>query len=256
MPNALDDKHLFLRRLDCATYATMIGRHDEAEVAWKLADAMGREWPQNFYRPGQAEFIYVQLQYDRGLLTQDLIDKTAALASGAKNRATLRDIEELRCKWLMSKGEWAKSRPHLEEALRMAREVGDLTVGNKLEVHISLAKLRSGDKTYDARADAESLSKLSDPPNLVLAQLWQAIGDVKRAAPFALAAYKDAWGDGEPYCYRHALDQAIALLNDLQVPIPVLPAYDPARDPPEPWELELKAVIAEERNRKAAGSAK
>jgi hypothetical protein len=61
----------------------------------------------------------------------------------------------------------------------------------------------------------------------------------------ALAAYKWAWADGEPYVHRYELNKARALLETLGVPIPNLPPYDPAKDEKLPWEDDVAAAIAE-----------
>lgn len=48
------------------------------------------------------------------------------------------------------------------------------------------------------------------------------------------------------------LTKSTELLRELNVPIPDLPPYDPAKDPPFPWEAEVEAVIARLRAEKAA----
>ena len=86
--------------------------------------------------------------------------------------------------------------------------------------------------------------------------LWRALGDHAQARHHALAAYQEAWGQGEPYVFRYGLNKATELLRDLQVPLPDLPPYDPADDPPFPRGAEVNAAIAQlhaEREAKSAG---
>ncbi len=54
-----------------------------------------------------------------------------------------------------------------------------------------------------------------------------------------------AWADGEPYVLRHLLNEATAMLTQLGVTPPVLPAYDPSRYPVSDWEDDLAAAIRE-----------
>jgi hypothetical protein len=82
--------------------------------------------------------------------------------------------------------------------------------------------------------------------------LWLAIGDTEKAKHHALAAYKDAWADGEPYVDRYELSQTTELLRQMNVPIPNLPPYDPTKDEKLPWEDEVRAAIEKLRAKKEA----
>src|ERR1019366_886357 len=55
------------------------------------------------------------------------------------------------------------------------------------------------------------------------------VRDRAQATKHALAAYKWAWADGEPYVRRYELNKARAVLEKLGVAIPNLPHYDPAK---------------------------
>ncbi|MBL9128000.1 MAG: hypothetical protein JNL97_10155 [Verrucomicrobiales bacterium] len=133
----------------------------------------------------------------------------------------------------------------------MAREVR--LVDQKSETGLALAKVRLGLLTGDeARSEAQRLAGLRDPAHRTLARLWQALGNLDQAKHHALAAYTWAWADGEPYVNRHELTKATELLDDLGVPIPNLPPYDPAKDEPFPWEADVRALIAKLRAETAA----
>lgn len=69
------------------------------------------------------------------------------------------------------------------------------------------------------------------------------MGDHEQAKQHALSAYRRAWADGEPYVQRHALGEATAVLEQLGVPIPRSPVYDPYKDMRLPWEATIIAVI-------------
>jgi hypothetical protein len=110
------------------------------------------------------------------------------------------------------------------------------------ETQLALAKIHL-DLLPDPRQEAEQLAQARKPFHRALADLWLAIGDHEQAKKHALAAYKWAWADGEPYVNRYELNKARALLEKLGVEIPKLPPYDPARDEKLPWENEVAAAI-------------
>ncbi|MCA8995266.1 MAG: hypothetical protein KDA88_25050, partial [Planctomycetaceae bacterium] len=68
----------------------------------------------------------------------------------------------------------------------------------------------------------------------------------------AVAAYKWAWADGEPYVRRYELTQTTELLQQMNLPIPNLPPYDPAKDEKLPWEDDVLAAIEKLKAKKAA----
>ena len=69
----------------------------------------------------------------------------------------------------------------------------------------------------------------------------------------ALAAYKWAWADGEPYVWRYELDQAKAILDQLGEPYPDLPPYDPEKDVEVDWEPDVRAAIERLRREREKG---
>ena len=84
-----------------------------------------------------------------------------------------------------------------------------------------------------------------NPAHLPLAELWRALGDTEQAAKHAEAAYRRAWGDGDPYVRRYDLDSAKTLLQQLGQEIPALPVYDPVLRPKIPLENEIDNAITE-----------
>jgi hypothetical protein len=73
--------------------------------------------------------------------------------------------------------------------------------------------------------------------------LWRAIGEDEKAKKHALAAYQSAWADGEPYVRRYELTKTTELLKEMNIPVPVLPPYDPSKEEPFPWEPDVRAAI-------------
>ncbi len=104
----------------------------------------------------------------------------------------------------------------------------------------------------DPRHEAEQFAQARKIEAPSLAELWLAIGDRDQARKHALAAYKWAWAEGEPYVRRDELNKAMALLEQLGAEIPSLPLYDPAKDERFPWEDKVAAAIEKLRAEKEA----
>jgi len=149
----------------------------------------------------------------------------------------------------MDQREWALAAASFAEALRMARERG--IPDEESETGLALAKHRLG-QLAEPHREVERLGQLRDPAHRLLAMLWLALGETEKARHHALAAYKWAWADGEPYVHRFELTKTAELLRQMNVPIPDLPPYDPAKDQPFPWEADVRAAIERLRAEKDA----
>jgi tetratricopeptide (TPR) repeat protein len=239
---------VFRVRLDRYSFLAMTGLAREADRIWQLLETMGRGWPRWMYRVGQAEVAHARDQFERGLLVDDELDEAERLAVTGRSRSTVRALRMLRGEWLLEQGDVGRAGDSLAEAVRLARESG--IVEPKAETLLALARERLG-QLPDPRQEAERLARQRTPAHLALGWLWQAIGDEGRAREQALAAYRWAWADGEPYVRRHDLERAAALLQELGAEPPELPPYDPAADPPFRWEGRVAAVIRELRAQKS-----
>ena len=144
---------------------------------------------------------------------------------------------------------WPMEPNSFAEAVRMARESG--IADAESETGLALAKHHLG-QLAEPRREAERLARMRKPAHRTLAQLWLALGDAAQAKPHALAAYKWAWADGEPYVHRYELTKTTELLQQMNVEIPNLPPYDPAKDEPFPWEADVRAAIDRLRAEKEA----
>lgn len=241
---------LFLALLCDFEQRTLVGESNKADEAWSRLNLMGRDWFQGHYRSGHAETKYAVYLYRLGNLRDHDLAEAAALARDANSRPVLRELHRLRGAWRLEQGEWALAAASFDTAVTMAREVR--LVDEASESGLALAKHHLGQLTGDAaRSEAERLTGLRQPAHRTLAQLWLAIGDRAKAEHHALAAYRWAWADGEPYVNRYELTKTTELLNTLDVPIPDLPLYDPAKDEPFPWEADVRASIEKLKAKKA-----
>lgn len=243
------EDELFSGRMNRFIQFTLTGAWDEAEAMWRLLDPMGRDWSRARYRPGTAEAQYALFSFYRGMLEEKHLAHAERLARAGRNRRTVRRLHRLRGEWRLEQGRWEQAAESFQDALRMAREVGQ--PDSDSESLLLLTKFRSG-QIPAPRDEAERLAKAEEPPHHALAELWLAMGDRERAKGHALDAYKWAWGDGEPYVFRYYLNKARALLEQLGAEIPDLPPYDPARDEKFAWEEKLAAAIERLRAEKLA----
>jgi hypothetical protein len=245
-------ERLFRSLLSLFAHQSRVGQWSEAATTWQTLDPMGRDWPRSTYRQGYAEYCFAWNQFWQGKLQEVHLSTTEQLSRKDGNRQTLRDIWRLRGYWRLEQQEWALAAESFHEALSMARERG--LADAESETGLALAKLHLGQfhTPDEARHEAERLSNLREPAYRYLAMLWREIGDLEQAKKHALAAYKLAWADGEPYVHRYALTKATELLRELNIPIPDLPPYDPAKDEPFPWEADARKAIEKLRAEKEA----
>ncbi|MFM9959576.1 MAG: DUF4062 domain-containing protein [Phycisphaerales bacterium] len=223
------------------TLNSTLGRHAEAEALWRELDPMGRAWQRAVYRAGRAEWQYARHQHRLGTLQESHLEAAERLAREGNSRLELRGVHRLRGVWRLEEGDWARAASSLDVARTMAHQRG--LADEESDTGLALAKFHLGTLS-GPRDEAERLGRLRQPAHRVLAELWLAIGDHAAAKPHALAAYKRAWADGEPYVDRYYLAKAEALLTRLGVPKPNLPSYDPAKHPEFSWEKSVRAAIA------------
>lgn len=237
----IDSEHsLFNARLGRFRQLSIIGQWKDAEEVWQSLDPMGRDWPRASYRPGDAEHAYALCRFWQGELREEHLSYAEELSKSGKNRGVIRHLHGLRGAWLLEQDHWSLAADSLQEAVRMAREVGQSDVW--AETQLALAKFRLM-QLPDHRREAEYLSKTKQPAHRALAELWLAIDNREQAKKHALMAYKWAWADGEPYVHRYELNKATFLLEQLGAELPKLPPYDSAKDETLPWEDELAAAI-------------
>jgi len=242
-----DLESIFMSQLHLFAHQSLMGQWAAASVTWQLLDPMGRAWSRAAYRPGDAEERFARFQFWQGTLQEEHLSVATRLAAKAKNRTDIRNLHGLRGDWRLEQGEWAQAAESYQEAVRLARERGLRDVAS--ETGLTLAKHHLG-QLEDPRHEAERLAQPRQPAHRLLARLWLAVGDVAQAKRHALAAYKWAWADGEPYVWRYELTRTTELFRWMNVPVPVLPPYNPAMDEKLPWEDEVKAAVEKQRANK------
>lgn len=249
-----DNEAIFISQFLLFSEQSCFGQWQAAEATWRQLDPMERDWDRAVYRQGNAEYRFALFQFRQGNLQEKHITAAEILAKQDGNRAILRYLHRLRGIWRLEQGEWVLAAASFNQAVSMARERRLVDVES--ETGLALAKFYLGQLVGDdARSEAERLAQLVTGDRY-LALLWLAIGDHEQAKQHALAAYRGAWADGEPYVNRYALTKATELLQQTNVPIPDLPPYDPAKDEPFSWEADVRAAIEKLRAEKAAKNEK
>lgn len=240
---------IFVNQRNQFAFQSLVGKWTEADSTWHLMVSMGRNWSRSAYRPGNAESNYALFHFYKGTLEEKHLTVAEGLVKESKDRALMRTLHILRGEWRLVQGEWAQAAASYQESLRLARERSLPDADS--ETGLALAKLHLGQLT-DPHHEAERLAQLRKPYHLPLAQLWLALGNSTQAQHHALAAYKWAWADGEPFVRRYELTKTTELLQQMGVPIPQLPPYDSAKDVPFPWEAEVRAAVEKLRTEKEA----
>jgi hypothetical protein len=235
-----DDGSIFRARLHRFGLLAQLGKYEDAEAMWQLLDAMGRDWSRHDYSQDTAKFWYALWRFYQGKLLEEDLAAAEQLVKTEQNRFFIRYLHLIRGEWQLDRGNWERAAVSLQEAVRMAREIGENDAVS--ETLLAIARFHLN-QLLDPRYEAEQLAGANRIFPLGLAELWLQIGNVEQAGKYALEAYKWAWADGEPYVHRYELNQACSLLERLGLPVPALPSYDPAKDEKLPWEDELAAAI-------------
>lgn len=237
---------VFRSRLFLFELSTIVGEWEAVAAFWRDLDPMGRDWPRGMYTPGDAEMLYAFGAYYQGSLEERHLTVAAELATASQNRSAQRNIHRLRGLWRLDQEEWALAATSFAEAVRMARERRIEDWASEAGLVLSKLKLATL-TTEEARQEALRL-QTSPVPQVLLARIWLELGETSRATETALAAYRHAWADGEPYVYRFSLMRAAELLEELGVAVPQLAPHDPSNDTTFPWEADIRAEIERRRS--------
>ena len=219
--------------------------------SWRIVDSMGRGWTRNLYRQGAAESTFADWQFREGTLEEEYLAEACVLARQHDSRFVLRRLFRLAGRWRLVQGDESEAVSCFGKAVQMARERGIQDAES--ETGLVLSKLRLGWLSLgETKDEAQRLAHFRQPAYRYLGMLWQELGDDERAKSHALAAYRWAWADGEPYVNRYELDRSTELLEELNVSIPDLPPFDSSKVEPFPWEADVRAAIEEIRAEREA----
>ncbi|MEV6243385.1 DUF4062 domain-containing protein [Lentzea sp. NPDC051838] len=235
---------LFVARLSMFERLVDSGLEDEAEKIWASLD-FWHSWDYSARRSGQAEIVNAYFKLRTGRLSLSEVASIERHARATNSIVLQRKVHRLRGNLYVQLDEWGRAIDELAAAMRMAHaaDIHDADTDAKLV----LARLHIG-QSAGAAAEAERLAAGMRPAHASLALVWQVLGNTERAQEQAELAYRRAWADGEPHVRRYDLREAALLLHDLAVAQPNLLPYDPAVDPPLPWEAKVRTAINNQRS--------
>jgi len=192
-------------------------------LTWRSAVARNHAW--SLFRRGADDAAV------RAALTE-----AERLAEAAQSSLDTRELARLRAEMALRAGDAAGAVAAFSEAIERGHASGvrdDAAFGGLARAYAANGRMRDALRIVSDGCDSYSAA-------VVLAAAGERDGAIARAVKL----YTRAWADGEPYVRRYYLDQAAALLGDLGVPLPDLPAIDEAAVGMYPHQDAVRAFIA------------
>lgn len=147
---------------------------------------------------------------------------------------TRRNLFALRAEHAVASGDYEAATQWASELLHERRAGGMPT--DDVVAELALIRIKAG-----AANEARQLIEQVTEPSVAHARVaWQFGRD--DAPALALASYEDAWGDGPPFARSAVLKEATELLEEMGLPLPLLPTTD-LHAITVPHEPELRAFI-------------
>lgn len=192
-----NDELTFVSGLQKMSFERSLGNIDKAMEIWHKIDPLGRAWKLNVYRPGEAELEEAFCRLDQGELAAERLRELDAIVDRSKqSRRVRRGLHQLGGRLHLRHGRYADAATSFQLAVDMARSAG--FEDQESEVYLLLSRHLGGEKV-NVRDDADRLSNERSRPDLLLAELWLALGDAQRAAWHAEAALNRFAAEGGQY---------------------------------------------------------
>jgi tetratricopeptide (TPR) repeat protein len=200
--------------------------------------------PLSAYRPGDVQLTSCRSQFFEGRMTEAAWRRGHDLAVEHRNVKSEHRFEALRGEWMLAREQPAIALEAVEKSLKIINRLGTpIPDYHDLRAR-ALAELG---RDVDARAElAQGIQRR------FAAEAWLALGDRDQARACALNAFRHAWGEGPPHILCYELERSRAILKQLGEPEPQLPAFDPSKVRPIPYEKEIRAAIEKLKAEKAA----
>lgn len=193
---------------------------------------------------------YAVHQYLRDELTEKVLETAEKLNKSSKSALGNRNLCALRGFWQLELNDFEPAKKSLHDAVALAHKA--CKTDRRSEICLATAKYNLNELADSSSVAEQFAYSLEEPCYLPLADLWFAIGDHEQAKKHALAAYKWASADGEPFVRRFELNKACVLLEKLGVDIPTLPPFDMVNVKKLSWEGEVAVAIKKYRAEKEA----
>jgi hypothetical protein len=214
-----------------------LGRWSEAQAIWSyLVDCELTPVTQSI-----AAHHYAVHQYLRDELTENVLETAEKLNTSSKSALGSRNLCALRGFWLLEHNDFEPAKKCLHDAVALAHKA--CKIDRRAEICLAIAKYKLNELEDSNNLAEQFTYSLEEPCYLPLANLWFTIGNHAQAKKYALAAYKWASADGEPFVRRFELNKASALLVKLNAEIPSVPLFNLAKDVKLYWESDVAKTI-------------
>lgn len=215
-----DDAGVFNSHLLLCRICAVVGRLDEADQHWSVAQGMGADWGEHQYRQGGLEVLRLRIALQRGTASvEDFSAAEVAIGSSLAARKHRRELLRMRGRWFLERGDFQSAIWALSAAASLAKQAQNRD--SEAEALLALGKFRAG-LVGDCKDAAEWQSRLSPRDDLSLALLWEALGNSERALQHAVSAKTHAVADGEPWVIRDVLNSVNALAARLGKELPIM----------------------------------
>jgi hypothetical protein len=153
----------------------------------------------------------------------------------------------------MEVGDWQSAKNSLQMAVARAHKANK--IDRRSEIQLAIANYRLG-KLANASQVAEDFARETESwCQRGLAELCLTIDNYVEARKHAIAAYRWAWADGEPFVRHGELNKTRKRITQLGIEPPALKSHDPAMMTQLDFEEDLKRAIQRMRLQAAAENA-
>ncbi|MSP00201.1 MAG: DUF4062 domain-containing protein [Acetobacteraceae bacterium] len=220
----------------------------DARAGWsRLSEHLSKETGNDSQLEAQALIHEASLLFDEGALTAETLGSAIGRAHDLRQPFFERSLLRLSGHWHLANARSEAAEADFARAIEMARAAGLSDTESEAGRGLALARLGG---PADAASAAAAASAERDPPSATLAELYLTLGDHDKARHHALAGYKRYWADGPPYTVHWKLQRCRAVLEQLHEPVPEMPAYDPSKMEPFPFEADILRLLKEHEAKK------
>jgi hypothetical protein len=218
---------------------SILGDFEGADYIWgKLA-----ERKLSLQQRSIAAHHYAIHQFRQGKLNEDVLKHAEDINALDESALGMRNLIALRGAWFAERGDWENTRVWLQDAVARAHKVNKFD--RRSEINLAIANYHLN-RLPNAHEVAASLARDIQPwCQRHLAELWIALGRPDEAKKYAIAAYRWAWAEGEPFVRRNELEKANDLIHTLGIEPPILKSFEADEKRETTWELDLKQAIEE-----------
>ena len=192
---------------------------------------------------------YAVHMFMRGELKAEHLTKAEELSHSAKSALGKRNLCGLRGFWELSNNDMGAAKQSLQDAISLAHKAGK--IDRRSEIYLAIVKHKLGELSDSALIAEQFEYNLDAVCFYPLGELWYEIGNINAARKHALAAYRWALADGEPFVRRFELTKSTELLKKIAEVVSVPPKYSPNQDSVALWEDTVSVLISKDKRRRA-----